>query len=148
MNTTRPKLINGEIQDVPVWLDEFSYCTQRIAIAAGAQATQNIAIEANSDFEWIKATFFADIAAAGQTVATQVIPLVNVLISDTGSGRQLMNTAVTVPQIFGTGQLPFIQPIKRVFKANSNITIQLTNFDAANTYNIQLALIGIKVFYL
>jgi len=115
-----------------------------LALAAAAQASVEIKIEADSDFFWYKAAFFADIAAAAQTDSARVIPLVNVLITDTASDRQLMRSEVPVPSIFGTGQIPFILPAPHKFRASGNISVAVTNFSAATTYNLRLQLIGYK----
>lgn len=126
-----------------------SFFTHQATFSALAPAATNsveINIETDSDFFWYKAAYFADLAAAAQTDATRVIPLVNVLITDGGSDRQLMRSAVPVPSIFGTGQIPFILPAPHQFKASSTISVQATNFDAAATYNLRLQLIGYKKF--
>lgn len=67
-------------------------------------------------------------------------------IQDTGSGRNLMNTAVPVASIFGTGQLPFILPRQRIFLANATVNVTLTNFDVAADYDLYLSFIGEKGF--
>ena len=134
-------------QRKPLFYTFFTYFTEAVAIAPGGVATSQIAIQADSDFEWIKSTYFADIAAAAQTDSSRVIPLVDILLTDTGSGRQLTNAPLPIPLIFGTGEIPFILPVIQTIKANSNVTVSFTNFDAAATYNVTIALIGRKVFY-
>ena len=129
-------------------VDMFTYEIDFAAVAAGATANGNITIQADSDFKWLKATYFADIAAAAETDATRVIPLCTVLITDQGSGRQLMNAAVPVPDIFGTGPIPFILPIPKIFSAKSTVAVQIVNFSAATAYNLRLSLIGAKIFKL
>jgi len=115
-------------------------------LAAGGVDSKEIKIDSDSDFTVVKLCYFADIAAAGQEDATRVIPLVNVLITDSASDAQLMRAPVPVPNIFGTGQIPFILPAPHVFRASGTISIAVTNFDAANTYNLTLSLIGFKQF--
>lgn len=116
------------------------------ALAAAADGSVEIKVEADSDFYWYKAAYFADIAAAAQTDSTRVIPLVTVLITDNGSDRQLMRSAVPVPSIFGTGEIPFILPAPHRFMASSTFSVAVTNFDAAATYNLRLQFIGYKKF--
>lgn len=115
-------------------------------LAPEATQTTEIKIEADSDFFVYKLAYFADIAAAGQTDSSRVVPLVNVLITDGGSDRQLMRSPVPVPTIFGTGEIPFILPAPHRFRASSTISVAVTNFDEADTYNLTLALIGFKKF--
>lgn len=126
--------------------DFFIYTTGRFSVAPAAQATQNIAIQADADFEIVKLTAFSDLAGAAQTRATQVVPNVNVLITDTGAGRQLMNVAVPLNSMFGTAQEPFILPIPKIIKARSNLQIVITSFEAANTDYLTLNFIGNKIF--
>ena len=126
--------------------DFFIYGITFDSIAAGATATDNIQIQADADFETQKLTQTSDIAGAAQTESTKVVPLITVLIVDSGSGRQLMNEATAIPSLFGDGRIPFILPTPRIFAARSNITFTLVNFSAATTYRIRLSLIGTKLF--
>lgn len=115
-------------------------------LAPNATAALNFQVQADSDFKWIKSAYVADIAAAAYDDSTRPIPNVTVLITDTGSGRQLMSVAAPIPNLFGTGQLPFIMPVPRIFKARSSVAVTLANYDAAVTYNIRLSFIGTKLF--
>lgn len=115
-------------------------------IAAGATSNGSFNVQADSDFKWLKACYFADIAVGAQTQSTQVIPLATVLITDQGSGRQLMSLAVPIYNIFGSGQIPFILPVPKLFAAKSTVAVTVANFSAATTYNIRLSFIGVKVF--
>lgn len=124
----------------------FIYTTKFATLAAGASANNTIQIQADANFAWLKGTFQADIAGAAQTDSSRVIPAISLLITDTGSGRQLMDAAVPVTSFFGDGRIPFILPEARIFAANSNISITATNLEAANTYNLRLAFIGYKLY--
>lgn len=136
------------VQTEYAYKDFFTYELDFSALAASATATQTIQIQADSDFIWQKACYVADIAAAAQTDSARVIPLVTVLLTDSGAGRQLMNSAVPIPALFGTGQIPFILPRPRIFRAQSVVTVQVTSYVAAGTtYNLRLSLIGEKGFW-
>jgi hypothetical protein len=128
-------------------MDYFTYGVSFAALAPAGTATGTFNIEADSDFLWSKAAFQADIAAAAFTASAQPVPNVTVLITDTGAGRQLMNVAVPLATLFGTGQLPFILPRQRRFASRSTVNVSLTNYDAAVTYNVRLSFIGQKAFY-
>ena len=128
------------------WRGFSVYPINFLALAPGAVANGNIQIQADSDFEWIKSTYQADIAAAAYLSGTRPIPNVTVNIIDGGTSRNLFNAPVPVSSIFGTGELPFILNPPWIFKANSNIQIQVQNFDAATTYNVRLAFVGAKIF--
>lgn len=124
----------------------YSYSVTFSAIASGASPSLNINIQADSDFEVQKTTYFADIAAAIQTDSSRVIPLCTVLITDQSSGAQLSNIAVPVSALFGTGDLPFIMPTPKIFPARSSISVQVSNFSASTTYNLRLLLSGRKLY--
>jgi hypothetical protein len=126
--------------------DFFVYELDIASIAAAASTTQTFTIQADSDFFWTKATYFADLAAAAQTDSGRIIPLCTVLIQDTGSGRNLMSSAVPVPSLFGTGELPMILPRQRLFLARAQVQVTVTNYSAASTYGLRLSFIGEKAF--
>lgn len=126
--------------------DFFVYTLTFSALAAAAAAQDAIQIQSDSDFELQKLTVFADIAAAAQTDSTRVLPLVTVQITDTGTGRQLFNNPVAIPALFGDGQIPFILPTTKLFSRNASVTVAVSNFSAATTYNLRVFLIGSKIF--
>jgi len=126
--------------------DFFIYEVDFLTLVAGTTTSGNIAIQADSDFKLLKLCYFADIAAAGQLDSTRVIPLCSITITDQGSGRSLVSAPVPVSSVFGTGQIPFILPIPRIFTARSIVSISVSNFDAADTYNLRLSFIGAKLF--
>lgn len=126
--------------------DYYVYNPVSFSLAAGAVQPISLAVQADSYFKLIKLTQFSDLALAAQTESTRVLPLVNVQITDTGSGRNLFLNPVPLPALFGDGRIPFILPIVRVFPPSSTIAMSFTNYSAATTYNIQVALHGIKMF--
>ena len=116
--------------------------------AAGGAATNQILIQNDSDFEWIAGAYEFDLAAATYVNAAQNVPNMTILIVDTGSGRQLMNAAVPIINLFGQLGQPYTLPISKVFGRNSSIQFTATNIDAAvATGNLRLSLIGWKIFY-
>ncbi len=116
------------------------------ALAPNITANGAIQIQADSAFRWTKATYAANLAAAAYVANTRPIPNVSILITDTGSGRQLFNAPVPIPNVFGLGELPFILPRDYIFEPRSSMTVQVANFDAAVTYNLRLSFIGTKIF--
>lgn len=131
----------------PNAFDFFVYELDFSGLAAGSSLTNSFTIQQEAEFWLSKITFMADIAAADQDESTRVIPLATILINDTGSGRNLMNAAVPISNLFGTGGLPFILPRQRIFEASSVVNVTLTNYNAATDYNIRLSFIGEKAFY-
>jgi hypothetical protein len=126
--------------------DFFIYEVDFASIAPAGSSTQSFTVQQEADFLLTKITMTPDIAAAAYVNAAVPVPLVTIMINDTGSGRNLMSSAVPLPSIFGNGGLPFILPRQRLFVASSVVNITLTNYDAATTYNIRLAFIGEKAF--
>ena len=126
--------------------DFFVYEVDFSDLASGASQTSSFTIQQEADFLLTKITMLSDIDGAGATSATQPIPLVSIMINDTGSGRNLMGSAVPLPNIFGSGGLPFILPRQRLFVASSVVNVTLTNFDPLNNYDIRLSFIGEKAF--
>jgi hypothetical protein len=125
----------------------FTYNINFASLAATASSTGSFTVQADADFHVYKLAYFADIAAAIQTDSSRVIPLCTVLITDTGSASQLMDSAVPLSSLFGEGDKPFILPYAYPIKASSNVQATLTNFSAATTYALRLSFIGVKVYY-
>lgn len=122
-------------------------------VAATGQQSQTIQIQNDADFVWMAASYHADVAAAGQTDSSRVIPLATVLMTNGGTNRQLSKVTLTtgndlgvpIPAVFG-GREPLYLPKPMLLVANSTFTMQVSNFDAAQAYNIRLSLIGYKIF--
>lgn len=128
------------------WEDFTVYELDFAALAPAGVANSSIEIQADSSFKWVKSAFSANIAVAAFLSGTRPIPNISIQVVDGGTGRQLFSSAVPVPSIFGSGELPFILPVSRIFKARSSIQVTVANYDAAVTYNLRLSFIGTKIF--
>lgn len=128
--------------------DYFWYSNRVTGLSSvSTTATGLINLDSDSDFYCVGMSYTADIAAAALTESTNVLPLITVLITDTSSGKALMNTPVPIPSIMGDGKRPyrFVRP--RVFPANGTIQLAYTAYVAAGTtYNITVTLHGYKVY--
>ncbi len=130
--------------------DAFSYVFPVFSgIAVGASQTQTLQIGADSDFEVLQMQYHMTIAQAAFVDSTRPIPNLLILLTDTGSGRQLMNNPVPLASIAGTGVQPYFLPVTKVFARSAAIQATLTNFDAAVTtaYNY-ITLVGRKIYQL
>lgn len=137
----------GQVDNEPIIEQDFyTYVEDFSSLAASGTDSGNVQVQADSDFALQKLSYFADIAGAAQTADSRVVPLITLQIIDTGSGRNLFESAVMIPAIFGTGELPFVLPTPRVFAARSTITLNVANVSASTTYNLRLNLIGYKIF--
>lgn len=126
--------------------DFYSYA-QRVALAgvAGTTAVGVYQIEADSYFYLNALSYQADTALANLTDSTNIVPLVNITIFDSGSGRQLMANPVPLNCIAGYNGAPYRLPKPRRFAPTAQITVTFVNYSAI-AYNITLTLSGFKVY--
>lgn len=131
-----------------VWKRPYSYTTEFVSatFTAGATVTNNIPIQADADFMILSQTYSADVAGAGQTASSRTYPLAKVLLTNTGSGEQMMSAAIPVPEIFGDGQFPYVLPEPYILPARGNLQVQATNYDAAQAYHMFLTFNGVKMY--
>jgi hypothetical protein len=114
--------------------DYYWYAANPGSSAAGVTSNTSIPIDAGTDFYWIATTIQADIAEAALLESTDIIPLVTVLINDTGTSRNLMNTPIPLGSLCGDGKRPYRLVRPRLFRANSIINLTFTNYSAGTTY--------------
>lgn len=131
---------------VPGPRDFYSYTQRAAALAAAATTSLIYQIEADSFFYMNAISYQADVAAATLTDGTNVVPLVTIILFDSGSGRQLMANATPLNCIAGYNGGPFRLAKPRRFAATAQITATLTNYSASTAYNISLTLSGFKVY--
>lgn len=126
--------------------DYYWYVTNfAAALAAAATTSTQIQIDAGTDFYWIASSYQADLAGAALTDSGNIIPLLTVLINDTGTSRNLMNSALSLPTIAGDGKRPYRLVRPRLFRANSVINFTWVNYSAGTTYtNIYFVLHGYR----
>jgi hypothetical protein len=126
--------------------DFYSY-TQRVVLAGavGNTVAAIYQIEADSYFYLNALSFQADTALAALTDGTNVVPLVTIVIFDSGSGRQLMANPTPMNCIAGYNGNPFRLPKPRRFAPTSQITVTFVNYSAV-AYNISFTLSGFKVY--
>lgn len=125
----------------------YVFVSKRVAVAQGASAvTDLIQLQADADFIIEKLCYHADIAGAAMTDSSRVVPNITILLTSTSSGKGLMNIAMPVSSLFGTGQEPFILPKPYYLTGNSTIQIQYNSNEAVNAVNMQISFIGRKVF--
>lgn len=128
--------------------DFFWYANRVTGLSSVApNATGIIQIDADADFYCVALSYQADIAAAIITESTNVIPLVNLLITDSGSGKNLSNIPIPLPTYAGDGKRPYRLIRPRVFGATATIQLGYTAYVAAGTtYSITLVMHGYKKY--
>jgi hypothetical protein len=116
------------------------------ALNAAAAAQQSFNIAGDSDFFWTKFSAFALVGGAATVRNADQLPAVTILITNTTTGRQYSSSAVPLPNIAGTGELPFILPQITMWQQKSTIQINLNNVGNVNYSNLYLSFHGIKAF--
>lgn len=116
------------------------------APGVGVAVQGNFLVDSSAPFMLVAQAYRADLAGAAQTSGAQISPNNTVFIVDQSGNRQWMNGPVPVTAIFGTGERPWFLPQPRLIPANTNVQVQLANYEAANTNNIRLAFIGYRYY--
>lgn len=124
--------------------DFFAYHLHWLPLAANTANPQNVTIQGDADF------LVCEIRGTVRDAATGLVLQVNNPITfqfeDTGSGRAFQNEALDLVEVLGTGTQPGYLPFAKLLRANSTVTVTLTNLDAANGFNVRIGLYGFKVF--
>jgi len=128
--------------------NSFIYGTGFVAALLPASSTSStFNIDGDSDFYWQKLNVHAVSADDATTYANELLPEVNIVITNTTTGRQYMNAAIPLANIAGTARLPFILPMVTYFPAKSTIKVEYQNVSDNATYSdLYLSFIGIKAF--
>lgn len=133
-------------------LDPFTFVIQFLPLTASQTLTDNFITQADSGFAIVKTTYVAT-DSADAAVANllpfgsgnpAVVPFL-VTLSDSGSGRDLMNTGVHIDNLFGTAARPFIWAKVKVLDPNSTFAARVQNLSATSR-NLRLAFHGFKIF--
>lgn len=139
---------NQPVQDRYAAKDYFTYGIRLQTLNAGGQQPGQFTVDAGWDFLWSKATMFAvdDGDAAADGGNNTPAPDLTIIITDTGSGRNLSNIPIPVTSIFGTGQLPFILPTQKLFQARATVAVTVINNGVINYDDVYLNFIGTQLF--
>lgn len=130
--------------------DAFTYTASLVSgttLAPAGATTLTFNIDGESDFFWDKGTVYCDLANDGTDYSTEELPGVLVTITDTNSQRQMMNNPTPVTNHFGTGRLPFILPIRKLFQAKATVKLAIQNITDNDTYTrLDFSFVGIKAY--
>lgn len=126
--------------------DWYTYELDFPALVHGTSAQNSFTVQTDSNFVWLQGMYWCENAASitGLTNSSLVVPLATIVLQDTSSGRQLMSAPVEISSIFGTGERPYILPISRFFRANTQLMATVSNYDSAINYNLKLSFVGMK----
>lgn len=129
-------------------LDFFTYAISFLPLAASATDSDDFITQADSGFAICKTSF--DIASnvnvfvANISDTPRYAPLV-VNLTDSGSGRDLSNSAVSVGTLFGPNDFPFVWPTPKILDPNSTFTVRVQNL-VATAFNVRFSFHGYKIF--
>lgn len=138
------------------WLDPFTFTTNFVTpnqLTASGTVTLNFIVQNDSAFAICKTTFIvtdtnnaavANLQPFGSGGASSLVPIL-VTMTDSGSGRSLMDNAVPIDSLFGTAQRPRIWPIPKILDPNSTFATTLQNLEATARH-VRLAYHGYKIF--
>lgn len=116
-------------------------------LAPAAATTLTFNIDGESDFFWDKGTIYADVANDGTLYNAGELPGVLITIVDTNSQRPMMNNPTPVSNHFGTGELPFILPIRKLFQSKATVKLAIQNITDNKTYTrLDFSFVGIKAY--
>jgi hypothetical protein len=117
-------------------------------LALAGNATPQVQIQNDADFEMRALAYYFNLANAAFTSSTRPIPNVTIMLTESGSGRNLFNNPVPLPNIAwnGEGAMRYL-PWPKIFGRNANVQATIVNFDAAVvTGQLFLSMIGRKLF--
>lgn len=126
--------------------DWFSYPIRFQNIANAGIASINTQIDAGSDFFLTAITQFSTIDTESYLSSTLTVPAITVLLTDSGSNRQLMFNPVPLAAIAGDSNHPHRLIHPRLFLRNSNIQCQIASVDPATYTNIWINLEGFRIY--
>lgn len=143
----KKNLETGEIELVSREKQYFSYSANFInpgnPIPANGSVTFGVSIQSDSDFVLQALT---GVLRTTNNATVIVAPPVTVLITDTGSGRQIFDGAQEWLNLIGTAQEPGVLGTPYFAKAGGTLNFQCNNLDAATAWNARISLLGFKVF--
>lgn len=110
--------------------DWYSYQAAFAAVANGVPQSLTIQIEQDSDFWITSLQQQTSLSNATPTEATNIIPMILIMIIDSGSGRQLFNSPVQISSVCGTGQRPHYLRYPRLVRRSSSLQVSVLSYDA------------------
>lgn len=129
-------------------LDMFTFVINFLPLAASNTATGNFITQADSGFAICKTSFTVsdnvNVYVANISDTPRYAPFV-ITLSDSGSGRDLSNTGVSIGSYFGPDDFPFPWPTPKILDPNSTFTARIQNL-VATAFNVRLSFHGYKIF--
>jgi hypothetical protein len=121
-----------------------SYVLSFGAIAFGANLPLAFQVDTGFDFIWMKASAFI-YDAAGLGVSTLLLPRLTVVLQDGSTKQQITDGEVPVASLFGTGQIPYILPLRHRIVGGATFNAQVFNRHTATAFGVDLVFSGAHV---
>lgn len=126
--------------------DWFSYEFAFGSLTTSQTKNLTVQIQADSDFELMQIEATANPNGLAEPWLTSYFLPATIFITDTGTGRNLMQNPVPLSHLVGDGKLPYILPEERIFVAKSTIQVTLVSISAATWDNYYVTFSGAKLF--
>jgi hypothetical protein len=141
-----------QIQNIPAGLklgdilsDEFFQYEVTVIFVGSDNQIKSIPIQADAHFIVVSSYYNSSAASgagwmgSGLTRGGSLVQL-----TDGGTQRALSNAQVPVNTLFGSAQRPYVWPLRKMFRANTSITFNVTDTTAA-AQTVDYVLGGFKV---
>jgi len=145
-------VILGNVNFIPPGLEQNykeSFTYNAIFAAIGAGVTQSVTVQIQNDSYFVITQQAAEIwdSATGNTTNTspRLAPM-TVQITDSSSGKNLMDQPTPLGNIFGTGEQPHVSLYRaKLFLPGGQITVTLAN-GMATSQRVRISFEGFKVY--
>lgn len=123
--------------------DFFAFTVEWLPLAISESASKTFSTQGDSDFLILSGV---RVVSTVNNLTETTFPPMLVKIEDSGSGRNMMDKAVHIENLFGSAKQPMVWPYPKLIRANSTVTVTLQNLSAASAFNARLSFLGFKVF--
>lgn len=125
--------------------DFFMYSADYLPL--NASASLNVDILINNDSDFLIMAGVRTVTSSDNLTQVTFFPA-TVTITDRGSGRNIMDRAVHLENLFGTAQLPQIWPFPKIIPAGATLSTLLQSLDTVNNRNVRISYLGMKIFFM
>jgi len=129
----------------PLLITPYAYTVTFSSLAPAATSSQVINVAANADFIVTEFHSRTNVSGSAQTISNMTAPFIRVLVTDSGSNEQFTQSAVDIMTYTTTGNYDNPLSYPRIVSGRSTLTVQLSNYSASETYNIDFVAYGVLV---
>lgn len=129
----------------PLLITPYAYTVTFSSLAPAATSSSVINIAANADFIVTEFHTRSNVGGAAQTISNMTAPMIRVLVTDSGSNEQFTQSAVDIITYTTVGNFANELNYPRIVSGRSTLTVQLTNYSASETYNVDFVASGVLV---